>query len=86
MSNSPALRSASANPPCDVLENLQGCTRLLTARELAGMLSISPKTIYAYVERNMIPHYKIASNVRFRARDVAEWLRNSMSASPGRRT
>ena len=85
MSTSPALRSASASPPCDVFEKLQGCTRLLTAKELAGMLSISPKTLYAYVERNMIPHYKIASNVRFRARDVAEWLRKSMSDSPGRR-
>ena len=85
MSTSPAPRSASASPPCDVLEHLQGCTRLLTAKELASMLAISPKTLYAYVERNMIPHYKIASNVRFRARDVAEWLGKSMCGSPRQR-
>ena len=84
MSTSPALRSASANPPCDVLENLQGCTRLLTTKELAAMLAISPKTLYAYVERDLIPHYKIASNVRFRARDVADWLRKSMGGAPPR--
>jgi excisionase family DNA binding protein len=52
------------------------CERLLTAKELAGMLAISPKTIYSYVERNMIPYYKIEANVRFRARDIANWLRD----------
>jgi excisionase family DNA binding protein len=42
--------------------------------ELAALLAISPKTIYGYVARKIIPHYKIASSVRFRARDIAEWL------------
>ena len=51
------------------------CQRMLTAKELANILAISPKTIYGYVERNMIPHYKIEASVRFRARDVVEWLR-----------
>jgi excisionase family DNA binding protein len=46
----------------------------MTARELASILAVSPKTIYSYVERNMIPHFKIEANVRFRGRDVAEWL------------
>jgi hypothetical protein len=27
------------------------------------------------VTRGMIPYFKIESNVRFRAREVAEWLR-----------
>ena len=49
--------------------------RLLTAKELAELLAVSPKTLYSYVSRNMIPHYKIEANVRFRGKDVAEWLR-----------
>jgi excisionase family DNA binding protein len=59
----------------DVFERLARCDRLLTARELAGILAISPKTLYSYVARGMIPYFKIESNVRFRAREVAEWLR-----------
>jgi excisionase family DNA binding protein len=51
------------------------CDRLLTAKELADILAISPKTLYNYVTRGMIPYFKIESNVRFRAREVAEWLR-----------
>jgi excisionase family DNA binding protein len=59
----------------DVFERLARCDRLLTAKELAGILAISPKTLYSYVIRGMIPFFKIESNVRFRARDIAEWLR-----------
>jgi hypothetical protein len=31
------------------------------------------------VSRNLIPHYKIEANVRFRARDLANWLRRHAS-------
>jgi predicted DNA-binding transcriptional regulator AlpA len=48
---------------------------MLTTRDLASMLAISPKTIYSYVERNLIPQYKIEASVRSRVRDVVEWLR-----------
>jgi hypothetical protein len=34
------------------------------------------------VTRGMIPYFKIESNVRFRAREVAEWLRQH-SGRPG---
>ena len=43
----------------------------MTARQVARILSISEKTVYSYVSRNLIPHYKIEANVRFRARDLA---------------
>ena len=59
----------------DVFEKLARCQHLLTAKEVAQLLSISPKTVYAYVERNSIPHYKIEASVRFRPKDVADWLR-----------
>jgi excisionase family DNA binding protein len=59
----------------DVFDRLDACEKLLTAREVARILAISEKTVYSYVARNMIPYYKIEANVRFRARDVAEWLR-----------
>jgi hypothetical protein len=38
----------------------------MTARELASIFAISPKTIYSYAERNVIPNLKIEGSVRFR--------------------
>ena len=59
----------------DVFDRLARSDRLLTAKELAVLLAVSPKTLYSYVSRNLIPYYKIESNVRFRGRDIADWLR-----------
>lgn len=78
MSTSP-VAARTLGEPADVFEQLSHCDRLLTAKELAGMLAISPKTIYSYVERNMIPYYRIEANVRFRASDIAKWLRDHAS-------
>ena len=58
----------------DVFDRLDRCSNLLTAKELAALLGVSPKTIYGYVARNLIPNYRIAASVRLRARDIADWL------------
>jgi excisionase family DNA binding protein len=68
--------AAGSQDPVDVFDHLARCSNLLTTKELAALLTVSPKTVYSYVTRNIIPHYKIASSVRFRARDIAEWLRS----------
>ncbi|MGA2326168.1 MAG: helix-turn-helix domain-containing protein [Bryobacteraceae bacterium] len=75
MSTSPATISSTPTRTKDVFERLAECDFLLNAKELGQILGISPKTIYSYVSRNLIPYYKIESNVRFRAGDVMEWLR-----------
>ena len=59
----------------DFFDRLAQWEKLLTVRELAEILAISDKTIYSYVARNLIPYYKIQSNVRFRPSDIAIWLR-----------
>src|SRR6267378_1065160 len=82
MSASPAQPISAVGQAEDVFERLARCDRLLTAKELADILAISPKTLYNYVTRGMIPYFKIESNVRFRAREVAEWLRQH-SGRPG---
>jgi excisionase family DNA binding protein len=71
-----AALAAEASPVMDVFDHLAQCANLLTVNELAPLLAVSPKTIYSYVARNIIPHYKIAASVRFRARDIVEWLRS----------
>ncbi|MCZ2078721.1 MAG: helix-turn-helix domain-containing protein [Bryobacterales bacterium] len=68
--------AAALAGPADVFDHLDRCSNLLTVKELAALLAVSPKTIYGYVARNLIPHYRIAASVRFRARDIAEWLRS----------
>jgi excisionase family DNA binding protein len=75
MSTSPASVSYGPSRTRDVFERLAECESLLNAKELGRILGISPKTIYSYVSRNMIPYFKIESNVRFRAADILEWLR-----------
>jgi excisionase family DNA binding protein len=69
----------------DIFDSLECCEKLLTAREVARILSISEKTVYSYVSRNLIPHYKIEANVRFRARDLSNWLRRHTSFVEGQR-
>jgi excisionase family DNA binding protein len=75
MASSPVPSVPQLTKAVDIFERLVQCHRLLTAREVAQMLSVSPKTIYAYVARNMIPHYKIETSVRFSPKDIAEWIR-----------
>jgi len=58
----------------DFLDRLHDVGKLLTVKELARILSISEKTIYSYVGRNMIPYLKIQSSVRFRPKHIAQWL------------
>ena len=74
MPNSFSSKDGSADSR-DVLESLAASDCMFTAKELAKLLSVSPKTLYSYVSRNLIPHYKIETNVRFRGKDIAEWLR-----------
>jgi len=76
MAPQPSTRHLPPVAQTDVVERLSRFDRLLTAKELAGLLALSPKTLYSYVSRNMIPHYRIEANVRFRGKDVAEWLRH----------
>jgi excisionase family DNA binding protein len=47
---------------------------MLTAKDLEGLLQISRKTIYAYVQRGLIPYVRIESNVRFSKHQVMQWL------------
>src|ERR1035441_2524952 len=49
MSASPAHSISATGQADDVFERLARCDRLLTAKELADILAISPKTLYNYV-------------------------------------
>jgi excisionase family DNA binding protein len=47
---------------------------LLSPKELARILRISPVTAYKWAERGVIPHYKLEGVVRFSRDDVLDFL------------
>ena len=57
-----------------MLANFEALPEILTAQELEKFLRINRKTICSYVERGLIPHMRIESNVRFSKHQVQRWL------------
>ena len=48
-----------------ILANAESLPEILTAKELEAFWGIEVKTIYSKVQRGLIPHMRIESNVRF---------------------
>ena len=47
---------------------------MLTAADLEALLKIDVKTLYGYVQRGLIPYVRIQSNLRFRKREILQWI------------
>jgi excisionase family DNA binding protein len=47
---------------------------LLTVREVATLLRVSPATIYALAARQELPHVRVSNALRFRPEDVGAFL------------
>jgi excisionase family DNA binding protein len=56
------------------LEKLLNSGNLIKPCELAKGLKVAPGTIYAWVERGLIPHIRLEKCVRFDPADIREWL------------
>ena len=59
-------------------DSLEKRTTALTVAELAHVLNISPRQIYALVAQNQIPNFKIGGSIRFDPSTIAGWLRERM--------
>ena len=59
-----------------IIEKLQKFDRALTVSELAGLLSMSRRTIYEHAAARRIPSMRIGSSVRFDPSAVAKWLQD----------
>ena len=53
-----------------------------TVKELAGLLRVSPLTIYRLVSKGDIPCYSIGQAKRFRRWDIKSFLTRQRSAIP----
>ncbi len=57
---------------------------LLTAREVAEMLAVSPETVLRRWRAGELPGFRLAPNVlRFRADDIEAWLQGRRVNGPG---
>jgi excisionase family DNA binding protein len=48
--------------------------KLLTVKETAEILSMSPKTLYQWAELGQIPCIKLNGAVRFDEEDIQHWI------------
>ena len=55
-----------------VFDNLKG--GYVTVNDIAEMLKISPKTVYDWVYRRIIPFKKINGALRFSMAEIERWL------------
>lgn len=67
-------RAHSATSPQFGFAHSQAVPELLTAKELEAILKIDVKTIYAYVQRGLIPYVRIQSNIRFAKAEILNWI------------
>ena len=57
--------------------------RLLTTREVAELLGLSPESVLRRWRRKEIPGYRLASNVlRFRESEIQGWLEGTLRSEP----
>ena len=59
-------------------------TDLLTVPEVATLLRLTDKGIYAMVSARRIPFVKVSNRVRFLRADVVQWLRENRVPASGR--
>jgi excisionase family DNA binding protein len=50
--------------------------RLLTAEQVCDMLQITKRYLYRLTSEQRIPHYKMGQSLRFREREVDDWVKS----------
>ncbi len=49
--------------------------KLLTVKQIAEYLQVSPRTVYEGIHIGFIPHYKFSRGVRFKISEVERWVK-----------
>ncbi len=48
--------------------------QFLTPKQLSGLLQVDLSTVYLWTSTQFIPHFKLGKSVRFREKDIHDWL------------
>ena len=48
--------------------------QLKTIKDISEYLNVKERTIYSWINKGIIPHYKIESTIRFKENEINEWL------------
>jgi len=48
--------------------------QFLSINDLSQYIGVKPKTLYSWVSKRVIPHYRIMGLVRFNKREIDQWL------------
>jgi excisionase family DNA binding protein len=70
----------------NMLEELRAKCSAMTVKEIAEILSLSPREIYKLAASNQIPYFKIGSSVRFEPSMILAWLEARMLTPAIRRS
>ena len=62
-----------------VIEAVESHKGLLTARDLAEILNVTPKTVYKGAAAKQIPSFRVCGALRFEPRSLSFWLRKKDS-------
>lgn len=66
-------REAAAGAPTQTTEHALS-VQLLTVKEVAELLRLSPGTVYEWVVRDRIPSIRLGRAVRFLRSEIVRWL------------
>ena len=56
-------------------DELEQVKHAMTAKELATVLSLSPKTVFKLAKAGRIPSFRVGTSVRFDPFTISRWLR-----------
>jgi excisionase family DNA binding protein len=62
--------------PCTIATMIERHRGMLTPATLADFLSVSPKSIYAWVAAGTLPAAILGASIRFCPATTAQWLRD----------
>jgi excisionase family DNA binding protein len=62
--------------PCDVATKIERHDAMLTPANLAVLLAVSVKSVYAWVKAGTLPAVTLGASIRFDPATTARWLRD----------
>jgi excisionase family DNA binding protein len=66
-------------PNCTIASQIEKNAKMLTPAQLAELLAVSPKSIYAWVKQGMLPAIQLGASIRFDPFTTAEWIRKRVA-------